>query len=1126
MMKKIGGGFVAAAFVIGGFGLGGVPVAEAQGTVLSKIIDSLVSLHVVSREQVASVLLSMAGSVATLSVDSANFPSSNVPASGGANSDEADQVPLLVFDLKGDSSPSVVNSIAAKINNLGPATVTAVYLYDGQNMLDVESPSKDGSVLFPQIDVALGQDTSKVFVIKADIRAASTTGSQIYAQVDSSGIVAKSLSGSTKAFSGSAIGESMYVSSSMLVASVLSATIQTTGATLPMSTTTVVASFSVSLTAVGGDFLFEGAAARPVGVSVYKNGVKSEAFSTYPETSVLAYQVPSSGVTTSPLDKGFVFRLSRNNSVVLPVTFSFVPSGRGFSYSVELDSIRSMSSVTKKSQAYLIRPTLKTNYVIADGPSVTSGPVIAPTVSITGVPTITLAYDSKKGESALTATFDATVRGGSADSSFYTTLVDASFYDQNGQRGGGSARINVPRGEKTDAYGRGYTGILVGESLPVKVVLTASPKVMFAGSYFAKFNQVYLVGSDINNPIGISVPSNKTESKTIVGEVAPYITFVTPEAHVGQPITVQGQRLNGSTVLIDAIAPQGLTYKNSSGKSVTFNLPILSVGMHRLSVASKSTGASNQLDFSVLADPTTASTSASIIGKPSLSLAYEPLRNGGFITKGSREVGLVSDFDITITAGLGDVKIASKGFVPDFINQEGRNLSPNQKYSTVTPKSQAKKILDVKGDAYYIVPAGKAINFHVTQTVDPKQMFAGNYYATLRYISTDAGVISLPSNRTNSTTIVGEVSPYITSVTYDNGSVTIRGVRFHATKNMVTNGGNFTLNNVVSADDKGTTITFPTTGMTTGVNYITVINSNMGAGAGRSNALPVNVLSANQPSIIGISATSSLPGVKVQIRTLGMPVNSGYKYLVSFNNANTDSGIDAMIDAKGVVTFKTPALPVGLYDVSVEVLNLGNLHSTSVPFAVLAPKQAVSATLVAPTNTSVINTGAIQVVPASAPVTSSTVMGPVAPSPASPAQATPPVVTTQTGPTIEPSVVTGPVDTADVAEVPVAGPVVGCTDSDGGKNPNVAGVTESSKGSLSHFKDISVKAGGGACSGASCVSVIEGYCTAAGKVGKVGMKCSTGYSVDGACVAKPGASNAGMAIFSVDGFMRLINSWR
>ena len=78
-----------------------------------------------------------------------------------------------------------------------------------------------------------------------------------------------------------------------------------------------------------------------------------------------------------------------------------------------------------------------------------------------------------------------------------------------------------------------------------------------------------------------------------------------------------------------------------------------------------------------------------------------------------------------------------------------------------------------------------------------------------------------------------------------------------------------------------------------------------------------------------------------------------------------------------------------------------------------------------------------------------------------------------------------------------------CTDSDGGINIDVAGLTDGRVNGIgSYFNDSSVGANGGACSGDSCTGVAEGYCSN-GQVTNYVYQCPSGYSVNGACATKP-----------------------
>lgn len=92
-----------------------------------------------------------------------------------------------------------------------------------------------------------------------------------------------------------------------------------------------------------------------------------------------------------------------------------------------------------------------------------------------------------------------------------------------------------------------------------------------------------------------------------------------------------------------------------------------------------------------------------------------------------------------------------------------------------------------------------------------------------------------------------------------------------------------------------------------------------------------------------------------------------------------------------------------------------------------------------------------------------------------------------------------------------------CTDSDGGKNPDVAGLTDGRVNGLgSYFNDTSVASNGGQCSGDSCTSVAEGYCTTDGQVLNILMPCSTGYSVNGACATKPAQPTVNLKVNNSD----------
>ena len=85
---------------------------------------------------------------------------------------------------------------------------------------------------------------------------------------------------------------------------------------------------------------------------------------------------------------------------------------------------------------------------------------------------------------------------------------------------------------------------------------------------------------------------------------------------------------------------------------------------------------------------------------------------------------------------------------------------------------------------------------------------------------------------------------------------------------------------------------------------------------------------------------------------------------------------------------------------------------------------------------------------------------------------------------------------------------VTCTDSDGGVNLDVAGLTDGRvNGNGSYFTDISVATNGSMCSGGNCTSVAEGMCVNGALTNQLYM-CPSGYSVGGVCAPQPQVSTS------------------
>jgi len=170
-----------------------------------------------------------------------------------------------------------------------------------------------------------------------------------------------------------------------------------------------------------------------------------------------------------------------------------------------------------------------------------------------------------------------------------------------------------------------------------------------------------------------------------------------------------------------------------------------------------SNGSSN--DYPRVSDAT-----VTVTGQPTLTLTYDSSHG---------EAALTSVFNISVNGGTQGINLYQQyeGNVT-LVNNDGKDNS----YlvgSLVPASTVVGGSVDNGGKALFVVPPGKTLNFQLTASANPKQLFAGTYYASLAalgaVIGTDAinnYVTLYPAKaaQSNSVTIIGEVSPYISSV--------------------------------------------------------------------------------------------------------------------------------------------------------------------------------------------------------------------------------------------------------------------------------------------------------------------------------------------------------------------------
>lgn len=299
------------------------------------------------------------------SVNSANFKSSDVVASNGANNDELDKLSLLAFDLRANKADVELTDLEITLSNSSPtnATTTTIYLYDGSTLIQSESVGASNVVSFNDIDnVIIAKDSTKTLTVKADIREADSTATTISAAVSS--ITAENNQGTTVTDSGAPSGENMIVRSigpvfSLVGTPTMTRTSVSSNDTSGRATSTGSANFTVNVTAMGGDIVFGSTASTTTmfgtngsatttttWLSVYKNGASNGALSANTAAgtnAILSYSIPSSGVTTS----GESFTLAKNNSVQIPVTVQFTISDNSANtYAVQINGFRWQNSTT------------------------------------------------------------------------------------------------------------------------------------------------------------------------------------------------------------------------------------------------------------------------------------------------------------------------------------------------------------------------------------------------------------------------------------------------------------------------------------------------------------------------------------------------------------------------------------------------------------------------------------------------------------------------------------------------------------------------------------------------------------------------------------------------------------
>ena len=268
-----------------------------------------------------------------LSLNSSSPEKTDLVATDGSDSDELDDLTLLVFDLKAQKDDVKVTDLYIEIEaaSAGGATAsTSVSVYDGSTELDSASltGTAEDTAYFANLDYVVPKDTTKTLTVKVDVIDANGTRQGFTAKASSTGIVAENTLGDSATDSGSATGYEIGVTNVGPEISLTSKSITTSGVpqsddtTVGLSTSTLAANFSVKIKAVGGDlYLGDVTSSTPLissstGFSIYRNGADDATIGS--NSTSTSFTIPSicstSGQTASCL-------LGEGNEVTVPMAY-------------------------------------------------------------------------------------------------------------------------------------------------------------------------------------------------------------------------------------------------------------------------------------------------------------------------------------------------------------------------------------------------------------------------------------------------------------------------------------------------------------------------------------------------------------------------------------------------------------------------------------------------------------------------------------------------------------------------------------------------------------------------------------------------------------------------------------
>lgn len=377
--------------------------------------------------------------------------------------------------------------------------------------------------------------------------------------------------------------------------------------------------------------------------------------------------------------------------------------------------------------------------------------------------TAKVAYDSDRKESAINVTAKVHVTATDSDLSISENGFSFTLRNKTSNKDGGYARSSKVV-SNLNKSSDGFFVVKKGNTALFSVTAQANPKSMIAGQY----NAILIVVETADSKL--PVPTKKSNAIVVVGEASPYITVLGSGLYGTQDTLILNTVRLGKnpTITFKTVydicevgqvcppsAPQSFSLRaNNNSKQVKFDLSgkNLKPAQYQVYVTNtelgETSGKSNIITIQIL-NQSNILTAKVIAGK--LALTYDAQ---------NQEASLSALFNVKVKAEDTDLIIDNNSF----------NVNANADGYGVYVASMIKSVDGQTITLPYVLKAGKQAQFLVSASVSTKQMFAGSYTMTLNGIypvKTSTGqsqYVQVNENQTNSVVIIGETSPYITSV--------------------------------------------------------------------------------------------------------------------------------------------------------------------------------------------------------------------------------------------------------------------------------------------------------------------------------------------------------------------------